>query len=93
MKLSKLYFLQQKTSFLGHVIDASGIHISQGKIKTIIDYLLSTSVDQVHSFLGIVGYNRRFIKGYAIIASPLLLKQDVSFKNSPLNKNKVFTTL
>ena len=81
LKLSKCAFLRKETTFLGHVINDKGIHTSQDKISAIANYPTPTSVEQVRSFLGLSGYYRRFIRGYASIASPLskLLKRDVEF--------------
>ena len=82
LKLTKCALLRKETTFLGHTINASGIHTSQDKIEAMINYPTPTTVDEVRSFLGLSGYYRRFIKGYASIASPLsaLLKKDVQFE-------------
>jgi hypothetical protein len=48
------------------------------KVEVIILLLLSQSVTKVWAFLGHVGYYKRFIHKYVILANPLtnLLKKD-----------------
>ncbi|GER38202.1 polyprotein [Striga asiatica] len=48
------------------------------KIKAIEEWKPPTKVPELHSFLGLVNYYRRFIKGYSAIAAPLtnLLKKN-----------------
>ena len=47
-----------------------------------MDWKPPTSVHQIRSFLGLVGYYRRFIPDFSRIAKPMteLLKKDVKFK-------------
>jgi hypothetical protein len=54
----------------------------------------SRLVMQIHSFLGLVGYYRRFILNFSKIAKPMtkLLEKDAKFKWSPQFK-EVFLTL
>ncbi len=54
--LSKYDFLRKSTSFLGHVVDADGIHIMDDKIKAIRNFPTPKTVDNVRSFLGLRGY-------------------------------------
>ncbi len=65
-------------SYLGHVITGTEVHIDPSKIQSIQDWPLPKTVKQVRGFLGLTGYYRRFIKGYASLAKPLtdLLKKD-----------------
>ena len=81
VKLSKCSFLKQSITFLGHVVDRDGIHTMRDKVKAVQEFPTPKSVENVRSFLGLCGYYRCFVKGFASIASPLntLLRKDVPF--------------
>jgi len=66
---------------LGHQISAEGIAVHMDKVTTILALRAPTTVKEVRGFLGMVGYYRRFVEGYATIALPLteLLKHDITF--------------
>ncbi|KAG8503466.1 hypothetical protein CXB51_001444 [Gossypium anomalum] len=61
---------------------ASGIRVYSSKISAILDWKPPRNVSEVHSFLGLVGYYRRFVKGFLMIATLLtkLLQKDVKFE-------------
>jgi hypothetical protein len=63
--------------FLGHVISPEGIVVDLGKVRDVLDWKLPTSVTQVHSFLGLAGYYRRFNPNFSKISKPIteLLKK------------------
>ena len=67
---------------LGHVVSFRGIEVDKAKVDTIQSLPYPTSVREVRSFLGHVGFQRRFIKGFSKIALPLckLLQKDVAFE-------------
>ena len=52
------------------------------KIEVIIEWKLSRNVMEVHSFMGLAGYCRRFVKGFSITGGPMtrLLQKNVKFE-------------
>ena len=81
-KASKCSFFQAEVEFLGHRIDRHGLHMMEDKVKAITDWPTPKSLDDVATFLGTVGYYRKFIKNYSSIAAPLssLQKKGTKFE-------------
>lgn len=70
VQLDKSEFLRKEVSFLGHVITPEGIKPNPLKIKAIVEYPLPKSEKQIKSFLGLIGYYRRFIQNFAKVVQP-----------------------
>jgi ribonuclease HI len=81
-KYSKCEFWIGEVSFLGHSISNGGISVDFAKVKKIVAWSIPTTVTEVRSFLGLVGYYRRFIEGCSKIAKPMtsLLEKGREFK-------------
>ena len=73
MKKSKYSFFSKEIQYLGHVLSATGLRPLPAKTHTIQHMQPPTIPKQVRAFLGLVGYYRKFIKGFAKIAKPLTL--------------------
>nr|GFA24034.1 reverse transcriptase domain-containing protein [Tanacetum cinerariifolium] len=71
-----------KVQFLGHVIDSQGIHVDPAKIESIKDWASPKLPTEIHQFLGLVGYYRRFIEGFSKIARTMtkLTQRKVKFE-------------
>lgn len=82
VKLLKCKLWLDREAFLGHIISREGISVDPAKVKAVLAWNLPTNVSEVRSFLGLFGYYKRFIEGFASIARPLtqLLKKDAPFK-------------
>nr|GEY07220.1 hypothetical protein [Tanacetum cinerariifolium] len=70
-KFSKCAFWIPKVQFLGHVIDSRGIHVDPAKIESIKDWASLKTPTEIHQFLGLAGYYRRFIEGFSKIAKSM----------------------
>ena len=68
---------------LGWQVEAEGIRINPSKIMGIKEWPQQLKdVKQVRSMLGVLGYQRPFIKNFAAIAHPLhnLTKKNIPFE-------------
>ena len=85
MKKSKCNFFSKEIQYLGHILSATGIRPLPSKTHAIQHMNPPTTPKQVTAFLGLVGYYRKFIKGFAKIAKllTLLTRQQVKFKGTP----------
>ena len=85
MKKSKCSFFSKEIQYLGHILSTTGIRPLPIKTHTIQHIQPPRTPKQVRAFLGLVGYYRKFIKGFAKIAKPLTLltRQQVKFEGTP----------
>ena len=71
LKPDKCHLFQSEVLFLGHIISSDGIRPSPTNVDKIIGWKTPQPIKQVRQFLGMATYYRRFIKGFAEIATPL----------------------
>lgn len=62
VNLEKSAFFQEKVKYLGHIIDANGLHKDIEKVKAIIDAPQPSNVTEVKAFVGLVNYYARFFQ-------------------------------
>lgn len=71
IQLDKSEFLCKEVAFLGHVITPEGIKPNPSKIEAVLKYPVPKTIKEIKSFLGLVGYYRRFISGFAKLTAPM----------------------
>ena len=72
LKRKKCVFGTSSVEYLGHVISKDGVAMDPKKVKSILEWPRPKSVTDVRSFLGMVGYYRKFLKHFAEISAPLV---------------------
>ena len=85
MKFSKCHFFTKKLQYLGHILSTKGFQQLPSKTQATWTMHPPKMSKQVHTFLGLVGYHRKFIKNFSKIAKPLTLLtcQQVKFDWTP----------
>lgn len=93
-RFDKCLILLQKINYLGYTIDKNGICPNAENVDAIIKYPLPRNVHEVHRFVGLASFFRRFIKNFSHIAKPLydLLKKGAKFRFEA-NEYSAFETL
>nr|GEU84783.1 hypothetical protein [Tanacetum cinerariifolium] len=81
LKWEKSHFMVKEGIVLDHKISKEGIEVDKAKVDVITKLPHPTTVKGIQSFLGHVGFYRRFIKDFSKIARPMtcLLKKDTLF--------------
>lgn len=71
-KLSKCAFAQRQIEYLGHTVSSSSVKPVPEKILAIQQWPPPTSLQTLRGFLGLTGFYRCFIRGYAMTTAPLV---------------------
>ena len=81
----KAFIGVERVDVLGYTCAFEGRIADPGRVKVIQNWPVPTNVSEVRSFLGTCGVLRIFIKGYTLIARPLiqLTRKDVPFEIGP----------
>lgn len=78
LKASKCLFAQRQLEYLGHIVSHQGVEPEPSKIRAMVEWPIPSTIKALRGFLGLTGFYRKFIQGYASIAAPLtaLLRKD-----------------
>lgn len=69
--LDKCEFFRKEVLYLGHMITKDGLKPNDDKIQAVINFPIPKTPTEIKSFLGLIGYYRKFIKDFAKITQPL----------------------
>ena len=78
----KCHFMVTQGIVLGHIVSREGIEVDKAKVELISNLPTPKCVKDIRSFLGHVGFYKRFIRDFSTIARPLcnLLTKVVTFE-------------
>ena len=79
-KPTKCQFGMAQCSYLGHRVGSGIILPEMDKLEAVKSYPIPKTKKDVRSFLGLTGYYRKFISGYASMSAPLT---DLTRKTAP----------
>ena len=82
LRIDKCYFMYTSIEYLGYEVSDEGVRPSKKGLEAIEGFQLPRTLVQVHGFLGLCQYFRKFIEGFALMAKPLydLLRRDAEFR-------------
>jgi len=81
LRLEKCLFLVTEIEYLGYIVTREGIRPTDSGVAAVRNFPEPKTIKEVHSFVGLASYFRKFIEKFAIIAKPLylLLRKGVTF--------------
>lgn len=71
IQLDKSEFLHKEVSFLGHVVTSEGVKPNPEKIHAVKNFPIPKTQKEIKTFLGLLGYYRKFINNFANLTKPL----------------------
>ncbi|XP_030385488.1 uncharacterized protein LOC115632467 isoform X1 [Scaptodrosophila lebanonensis] len=85
LNVEKSKFCMRSVKYLGHIIGEGVIRTDPEKISAMTDFPIPRTLKALRSFLGMVGWYRKFISNFAAISAPLtdLLKPRQKFIMTP----------
>ena len=85
IKKSKCEFFKDSVEYLGHCVDAQGLHTLPSKVEAILRAPDPENLQQLRSFLGLLNYYGKFIPNLASMVHPLnqLLQKDAKWTWTP----------
>ena len=70
-KLSKCSLFKEEINYLAHQVSKQGVQPSDANLRAIAECVSPQTYIEIHTFLGLVGHYRQFIKVFTQIVQPL----------------------
>nr|XP_033960387.1 uncharacterized protein K02A2.6-like [Pseudochaenichthys georgianus] len=82
LKRTKCSFMSEEVMFLGHKVDATGLHPVHEKVEAIKDAPTPSNVTELKAYLGLLNYYNKFLPSLSTILAPVhkLLKKDTKWQ-------------
>ena len=82
LKKRKCVFMATSVTFLGHKIDAQGLHPLESKVRAVQEAPTPRNVTELKAYLGLLTYYGKFLPNRSIVLAPLynLLRAKVSWR-------------
>ena len=92
LKVKKCTFCAPEVKYLGHIVSKDGLHPDESKVIAVLNFPVPQDLTQLRSFLGLIGYYRRFVQDFSLHAEPLyrLGKKNVPYVWGP-EQEKAFS--
>lgn len=71
LKATKCFIAQKECLFLGHRVGGGKIEPGQAKFSAVENFRQPLTKKDIRAFLGLAGYYRKFVRDFAMVASPL----------------------
>ena len=81
-EVTKMSFMEPSVEYLGHRIDAKGVHTTSQKVEAILQAPAPQNPQQLRSFLGLLHYYGKFLPNLSTLLYPLnhLLKSNARWR-------------
>ena len=85
IKPKKCQFGMESCAYLGHVVGNGEVCPEKSKLEAVREFPTPATKKQVRLFLGLTGYDRKFIPSYVKITAPLTDLQEKTFQQGKLD--------
>ncbi|GBG74414.1 hypothetical protein CBR_g18826 [Chara braunii] len=90
LNLEKSEFGKDSVIYLGHRLSVAGLKPEATKVEVIRNWPQSVNIHELHSFLGLASYYRKFVPRFSIVARPL---SRLTSKNVPYSWDTACTNV